>query len=402
MTILHINTFDHGGAATAIIRIHLALLEKGVDSRILFLKSSRDIPFSDSFQRWLQGKKRSLFNRVVTRIKRHTDPVEKGKLRLKGQLSKVEVFSFPTSVYDVTEHPFYKDADIVQLNWVSGFLDEPSFFKKNKKPVVWRMADLYACGGGNHYVTGFPFAEFRDELKVNYALRKKILTGQNITMVPISNWVKDQAEKSELIREFPTHVIHNGLKRESFRVFPQQFAREVFSLPRDGKIILFGADRIQNKRKGFNLLLESLIHINLNHVNLCVFGSVKDTLPDNIINVGRIEDERLLSLLYSAADIFVMSSVEEAFGQVIIEALTCGLPVVSFPTGGSLDVIEQGVNGVVARDFTSVSLGQAVAAALSTPFNREMIATAALERFDISLKADEYICLYKKLLNVVN
>src|SRR5688500_14252993 len=115
-------------------------------------------------------------------------------------------------------------------------------------------------------------------------------------------------------------------------------------------------------------------------ITFCIFGSVKDSLRNNIANTGRIEDDRLLSMLYSAADLFVMSSIEEAFGQVTIEALSCGTPVVSFPTGGSLDIINHGVNGVLAKDFTAQALADAISTALNFSFDRAAIRADTLAR----------------------
>jgi glycosyltransferase involved in cell wall biosynthesis len=399
--ILHINTSDYGGAATAIIRIHLALLEKGIDSKILLLKKTKDIPHTYSFHERSDRKKRqNIVRRVFNKIIAVFFPVRDNRNLIRDKMSKVEVFSFPTSKYDITQHPLYKDADIIQLNWVSGFLDEPSFFKKNKKPVVWRMADLYACGGGNHYETGFPFDDFKRELAQNYAIRKKALAFQKISLVPISNWVKAKAEQSDMLKNFSKHVIHNGINVNIFKPINRQFAREVFSLPVNDRIILFGADGIHNERKGFSLLLKALSILTLpKDTTLCVFGSVKDSLPAGIVNVGRVNDERLLCVLYAAADLFVMPSIEEAFGQVTIEALACGTPVVSFPNGGGVDIIVSGQNGVLAKDFSANSLADAISLALNTSFDRASLRKHTIESFNINDKADQYISLYSGLIN---
>ena len=118
----------------------------------------------------------------------------------------------------------------------------------------------------------------------------------------------------------------------------------------------------------------------------------------NWLHVGEINDERLLATLYSAADFFVMSSIEEAFGQVTIEALACGLPVISFPTGGSLDVIEEEVNGFLATDFTSNDLFLAIEKGISNPLNIEKIVQDVRQRFNILDKTESYIDVYKSIL----
>src|SRR5690606_6634145 len=217
MKILHINTFDTGGAATACRRIHLSLLEKGVDSKILLLHKTKNIPETYAFSSRVAKKTRPpRHQRVLQKLRSTFTRYERKKAEKKiadfeRRKQGAEIFTFPYNEYDVTTHPLYQEADIIQLNWVSGFLDEPSFFEKNKKPVIWRMADLYACGGGYHYEKDFPFEALQPELDENFSIRKKALKGTKICLVPISDWVEKKAQESTLLRNFPKKVIHNGV-----------------------------------------------------------------------------------------------------------------------------------------------------------------------------------------------
>ncbi|WP_245896527.1 glycosyltransferase [Flavobacterium sediminis] len=134
-------------------------------------------------------------------------------------------------------------------------------------------------------------------------------------------------------------------------------------------------------------------------IQVVTFGKGESWNTD-IISLGEIQDERLLALLYSAADLFIMSSIEEAFGQVTIEALACGLPVVSFPTGGSIDIIKEGENGILAKDFTANELAKAIAKALSQSFDLQVITDDVQKRFDIKDKVSEYRNLYETILQL--
>ena len=181
-------------------------------------------------------------------------------------------------------------------------------------------------------------------------------------------------------------------------------ARQLFNLPINKRIILLGAESITNKRKGYQLFLDSLQLLKLeesDNVICCTFGQNGDVEMKNTVirHIGTISDERLLCMLYSASDLFIMPSIEEAFGQVTIEALSCGIPVVSFPNGGSLDIINDGINGFLAKDFTSQSLAQAIKTAMDFPFDRSVIRKDAEKRFNIEDKVDKYIQLYKEMLN---
>ncbi len=393
MKVLHINTMDEGGAAVACTRIHLGLLAKGIDSKILLLKKKRNI--SETYR--FEIIKKSFLDKVFLKLKYIFIKNEARNKML--NMSVVEIFSYPTSAYNILNHPLYKEADIIQLNWVSGFLDEPSFFANNTKPVVWRMPDLYACGGGNHYEVGFPFNLYENELKANTEIRRKFLNGKNITFVPISNWVKQKAENSVLIADFPKKLIHNGLDFSIFKPIDKKVARELFNLPQDKPILLIGADKLNVPRKGLKIALEAIGKMNLKDYNIVIFGNVTFEIPEKFIYLGAVTDERLLPALYSAADYFLMTSIEEAFGQVTIEALACGVPVISFPNGGSVDIIKNNINGILAKDFTAEALVNAINLAFLTNFDSEIIIKDVKLRFNIIDKVKEYIELYKMVLN---
>ncbi|MCF6182627.1 glycosyltransferase [Lutibacter sp.] len=392
MKILHINTMDEGGAAIACIRIHLGLLERGIDSKILLLNKKRNIKNTYKFK----VDKLTFLDKVINKIGKIF--VHKNNKFDISTFDGVEMLSFPNSKHNILNHPLYKEADIIQLNWVSTFLDEPSFFANNTKPIVWRMPDLYACGGGYHYEVGFPFKKLEKVLNKNYSIRKKALKNVDITFVPISKWVKGKANESKLLERFEKTMIHNGVNFNVFKKLNKIESRKIFNLPQEKKIILIGADRLNTKRKGLELALDALDKIDLKETVIVIFGNSSCKLPKEIISVGSVTDERLLPVLYSASDYFLMSSIEEAFGQVTIEALACGVPVISFPNGGSLDIIRPNENGVLARDFTVESLAQAINEALNMEFSDDIIIEDIRERFNIVDKVNDYIDLYKSLL----
>lgn len=84
---------------------------------------------------------------------------------------------------------------------------------------------------------------------------------------------------------------------------------------------------------------------------------LEEKYPEAIF-VGFKQGDELAEYL-SAADVFVFPSTTDTFGIVLIEALACGIPVAAYPVQGPIDVLEQGVTGVMDKD-----LGKAVVAAL--------------------------------------
>lgn len=395
MKILHVNTYDSGGAAIANIRIHLAMLEKGIDSKMLVLYKSSDIPHIYEFNYWASANtkiKRFVKRQQYKRYKNDMDSLYRFKVE-----NPVEAFTYPISIFDITEHPLYKEADLIVLNWVAGFLDEPSFFRKNTKPVVWIMEDLYVCGGGYHYEKGFLFDIYKKQLERNYKVREKCLKGKVINLVAISNWEKEKAEESNLLKNQPVNVIHHGVDTSVFRPYDKSSAREMLGIPQDKKMILVGAQSLSNPRKGTALLMDVFKDITDEDILFYGFGSNENS-DTKISSLGFIKDETLLAKIYSAADLFVMSSIEEAFGQVFIESLACGTAVVSFPNGGALDIIKNGFNGFIADDFTSDSLLKVINKGLNVTFDKGAIRKDIIDRFDIRDKAGLHIKLYESIL----
>ena len=77
--------------------------------------------------------------------------------------------------------------------------------------------------------------------------------------------------------------------------------------------------------------------------------------------VGPVTEDRLLAMFYSAADVMVVPSRQEAFGQTALEAFACGRPVVAFDVGGLPDIVDHQSTGWLARPFDTEDLAAGIA-----------------------------------------
>ena len=115
-----------------------------------------------------------------------------------------------------------------------------------------------------------------------------------------------------------------------------------------------------------------------------------------------MSDDHLLALFYSAADLLAFPSLQEGFGQTIVEALACGLPVVGFDTGGMRDAIRPGITGFIARAKTADALADALHVALEDVDRLRGMARACREtaeqRFSVDVVARRYQELYRALV----
>ena len=418
---LLINTYDFGGAAKACIRLHKGLIQQGIESKLLVKnKSSRDIPYI--FKITLNELKSSLIDKIRRRsiqyLKKIKIYADKKSKFIQNRHPNLEIFSFPFSEFDLTKSTLYKNANVINLHWVANFLDYPTFFKNNSKPVIWTLHDENPFSGGEHYneeiigidANGYPVyrrltKQEKEIFNKNLEIKKRALEhADNLTIVTPSKWLATRAKKSELFRKFNVLTIYNGVEQDIYKPYEKKFVREKFKLPLDKKIILFAAHRINNFRKGFAFLLKAFEFLKRNDIFLIAVGEIeKNFLVNNyeINSLGFIRDDKLMSEIYSAADIFVLPSLIDNLPNTMLESLMTGTPVVAFPVGGIPEVIKTGFNGILTDKISSKALAQAINYALDNLnlFNREDISQQAAKKFSLDFQVQNYIQLYKKILN---
>lgn len=422
MKILHINTYDNGGAAKACVRLHMGLLKNGVDSKILFKHKNGQIFKSFEFENTkhcFTFRVFSFFIRALHKLGFFFKIKSKWEITnlLNFHSKGLEMISLPFSDCDVTKSELYKEADIIHLHWVSNFLDWKTFFKKNKKPIVWTLHDQNPFLGYEHYnerylginIEGYPVDRIKstEELINNrYWINfkeKTLFNVDNINIVAPSKWLYKESMKSDLFNTFKHYYIPNGIPKCYNAKLNKHFSRDVFSLPIDKKILLFVADTVCNNRKGFKFLLSALKKIDFkNDVILCAIGSINDNENnEDIISLGRIEDEKLMAIAYSTADLFIIPSLEDNLPNTMLESLMCGTPVVGFPTGGITETIQDGFNGYLTPEISVDSLAKTIVLALQNLdlLDRELIKLDAINKYSTEIQAKFYSDLYETILN---
>lgn len=130
----------------------------------------------------------------------------------------------------------------------------------------------------------------------------------------------------------------NGLELEKFQQLPSPRLFRAQHLKNDSRKYLIFAGRLHPK-KGLDILIPALARANLDNCVLCVAGPDENQyqtvveslvashdLENRVVFTGMLRDEMLQSAL-CGAEIFVLSSYQENFGNAVIEALACGTPV---------------------------------------------------------------------------
>lgn len=165
-----------------------------------------------------------------------------------------------------------------------------------------------------------------------------------------------------------------------------------------------------NKQKGFDLLLNAFSLCKNKNLSLVILGegSERDNLETMIEKMG-IKDRVLLpgrvlqpKDILSKAEIFVLSSRFEGFPMALVEAMSCGLPVISFncPTGPS-DIIRDGVDGLLLPAGNVEALAKAIDSLSTNENEKQRLASRAIEVTD-RFSLESVMKKWEEILNKIS
>lgn len=175
-----------------------------------------------------------------------------------------------------------------------------------------------------------------------WRLRREILGGpRGVPLATNSAWTLALARGSVPDLRHGA-VVHYGLDEGVYKEIDRGLARRMLGLPPDAFVVLAGAVSLQDARKGGRILAEAVKALS-GEVLFAFFGMGLPELPE-AVPLGYVRDFRRMPVLYSAADVFLGTSLEEAFGQTFCEASACSRPVVAFGVGGIPEVARHGLN----------------------------------------------------------
>jgi len=415
-----VNTNIKGGAARSAYRIHNALLESGVDSSFLTIsvKWPRDMlnvytavamPFQQNrpnfFDRQINRCKFILTKTFGIYKKPLIESIKETYLRVKEQL-KCEIASLPFAEFEILQNPIVQEADIIHLHWVAGILDYTTFFRENTKPVVWTFHDMNPMLGIFHYD-----GDSERNKHLSYILDKKVTSLKrrlirkrkgSLAVVCPSKWMGECVKKSKIYEKVKHSHIPYPLDTKVFSPVTNNKFEELMLIPPENTVFLFVSERIDNRRKGFDLLLETLRLMTDQMVTLLVIGSTEQLeIPwADVRLLGPVSDDNLLNRYYSLADAFIIPSREDNLPNVLLEAMACGTPVISFNVGGMSEIIVDGFNGLKASSIDSNALLKAIDCFIKTKtlYKSEDIRNFALNNFSNKIIAGKYIDLYGSIL----
>jgi glycosyltransferase involved in cell wall biosynthesis len=312
--------------------------------------------------------------------------------------------------------------DIVHLHWVARMMRLESL-RRLTMPIVWTMHDSWAFTGGcylpgdcTRYRESCGKCPILGSVQENDLSRRIWMRKQeawhdlDLTIIAPSRWMATCAQASSLFRNTRVEVIPNAIDVERFKPVDKRTARNLLSLPQDKKLVLFGAKNFtKDRNKGFHLLVQALKDVAGSNwrdtIELIAFGSSESKpAPELDINtryLGWFSDDISLARLYSAADLFVLPSIQESLGYTVMEAMACGTPCVAFNQGGVPDLIDHQLNGYLAQPFDPSDLAEGIIWVLENENRQKGLSLQARQKveqeFTLGKIAQRHQALYRKI-----
>lgn len=310
--------------------------------------------------------------------------------------------------------------DVIHLHNIHGyFLNVELLFvyiKQKNIPVIWTLHDCWALTGHCSHFDSIGCSKWKDqcekcELKKEYPTswvldcsarnhkrKKKAFLGvENLIFVTPSKWLANILKQSYL-KEYKVVVIPNGIDTNIFRPLKEdeklekkKELAEKYNIDFSKKIFI-GVASVWTKEKGFDDFIK-IANKNLKDVQIVLIGvnkKQKGMLPEGMIGVERTENQQELVAFYACADAFLNLTYADTFPTVNMEAICNGTPVITYDTCGSPENVPEGCGIVVTKgDYE-----KAVCAAME--IKKDTSLYEAYKQFDKSVFLTKYYELITK------
>lgn len=196
---------------------------------------------------------------------------------------------------------------------------------------------------------------FFDRTKKMFRDKKKLFASiKFLSVVGVSDWVTNEARRSPIFENaFSIQRIYNWINQSVF--YPRDVVgrREKYGF-KDSDFVVLGVAQYWGDVKGLPQFID--LARRMPNIKILLVGHLEQSdLPHNIIKVGTTNNIEELALLYSMADVFVNFSIQETFGKVAAESLSCGTPVIVNQSTANPELCGDGC-GLIVKERDSIEV----------------------------------------------
>jgi glycosyltransferase involved in cell wall biosynthesis len=290
--------------------------------------------------------------------------------------------------------------------------------KWSNAKIYWMMVDMKPMTGGCAYsgqctkyqsdCKGCPLIKnslFSDFAYKQLSTKIELLKDVNLNLIAGSSYQEKQARLSTVFKNRPIHKAIFPVNNKTFFPRDKFEARSKLGLPVDKQIIMFGAMRVNDPRKGYQYLLKAISLLvqkrNIDDLLLLVVGSGSvaelEEMQIPVVSLGLVNYEKL-ALSYQSADIFVCPTIEDSGPVMVSQSLLSGTPVVAFKMGVSIDLVINGKTGFIFELGDHEGLCSGIENILDlSPKSKEMMNSACVEH-SIEVTHDSFFKRINKLI----
>ena len=316
--------------------------------------------------------------------------------------------------------------DIIHLrNLHANYLNFPMLFEciiRHNIPVLFTLHDCFNYTGKcSHYTskgcykwqtecnhcplyknTTAPSMFFDNSQRI-FNLKKSYYSKMpRMTVVAVSQWLMHEAEKSILAGNgHKVTYIYNWIDDKKFHPVTEKQINDFYQkyhLNPQIKYLISVSQGWDKKASRFKDA-EKLASVLPDGYKLVLVGSTArgTVIPDGIIHIPYISDSKELSAAYTMAEAYVHLSVEDTFGKVIAEAMSCGTVPIAFNSTACGEVA--GPFGIVVAPHDVDAIIQSLPTILSLKEKREEMLQYVHNNYDYQTNVSKYFVLYNELIN---
>jgi glycosyltransferase involved in cell wall biosynthesis len=426
MKFLHLSTGDDRGAFTGAYRLHRNLISSGHESYLLVADKRTTDPTVLA-----PDSRTQRFRRFTVKVLNQLLKLACG-VENRNKYSMTLNAALVSSRWLKTVMPAGYKPDLIVVHFVADFLsarqlDEVS--EHYKAPMAFYLMDMGMLTGGCHYAwtcEGYLANCSNCPATSSGVLKRWIASTWNgrarrfakisPTVVAGSGWLLRQAHQSRLCDGLEKRTILIGIESDTYKPENKAQIREAFGLPTEKTVLYFGAQNLDDPRKGFASLSTALRMLQDaltpdERAGVCLFtvGQMSPSDVDRLdflhIHQSYISDPALFPKTYAASDLFICPSLEDSGPMMINESIVSGTPVAAFEMGVAMDLVVPGGTGYRVPLGDSAALAAALVSYVRLPGpDRQRMSTACralgLERCSTRQQVRHFVELARSAGNV--